>query len=335
MPITTIASGRAFTYKDNLGRIGVSQTTFWHPVGLGRGANDVLYVLNFGYESTPCARITMCTLSKQEWIRDIGSQGKGPGQFQWPGGLAVDSKENLYVTDQANSRIVSFRNNGDNIANWGSQGSGKGQFNLPVGVALDADENLVVVDSRNHRVQRYTKDGKFISQFGEQGSRPGQLNLPWGVALDKQGNVYVADWGNSRVQRFSSNGKYIDTIAQPGKDKGQVDHPSAVAVDKDGDIYVGDWGNERVIIFDKDGGYLATIVGDAMNLSRWAQAMVDSNPDLQKARARVNLEPEWRLRRPADIHVGNDYLILIAEAQHMRVQVYQKDPKHQEAQFTL
>ena len=41
MPQTQVAMGRAFTYLDNLGRIGVSATTFWHPVGL-RGAPTTL-----------------------------------------------------------------------------------------------------------------------------------------------------------------------------------------------------------------------------------------------------------------------------------------------------
>ena len=98
MPQTQVAMGRAFTYLDNLGRIGVSATTFWHPVGLGRGADDVMYVANWGHEFGPGTRITKCTISTQEFLLDIGSAGSGDGEFLWPGGLAVDDQENLYVT---------------------------------------------------------------------------------------------------------------------------------------------------------------------------------------------------------------------------------------------
>jgi len=335
MPLTQLAAGRAFTYVDNLGRIGQSSTTFWHPVGLGRGEGDVMYVLNWGNEFTPCARITKVFLTTQEWIADIGEAGSGKGQFLWPGGLAVDSEENLFVTDQANSKVITFSKDGDHLGEWGIRGSGPGQFYMPTGIALDQNENLVIVDSRNNRIQKYTRDGQPLGQFGQGGSGEEQFDLPWGVALDPEDNIYVSDWGNSRVQKLSYEGQHLETIGSPGKGKGELDHPSAVFVDQDGDVYVADWGNERVIIYESDGTYLATIIGDATNLSRWGEDMVTANPDLQKARARVNLEPEWRLRRPAAIHVGNDYKILIGEAQHMRVQVYQKDPAYQDGQFNL
>ena len=335
MPVTQVAGNKAFTYVDNLGKIGVSEISFWHPVGLARGEEDVLYVLNWGYANKPSARITKTYLTTQEWICDIGTAGSGAGEFLWPGGLAVDENENLYVTDQAISKVVSFTKDGEFITKWGLEGSGKGEFHMPTGIVLDNGESFLIVDSRNNRVQRYTKDGKILDQFGKQGQSHGEFQLPWGLGLDLNRNIYVADWGNSRVQKFDNHGKFMGTIGSPGIGEGELDHPSDVTIDKDGDIYVADWGNERVVVFESDGSYLATLKGDATNLSRWAEAAVDSNPDLQKARARVDLSPEWRFRRPSSIHIGDDYKILIAEAQHMRVQVYQKDPKYQEAQFTL
>ena len=105
MPQTQIATGRAFTYLDNLGRIGGSSTTFWHPCGLGRGENDVLYVLNWGNEFNPSTRITKCTLTTQEFLLDIGSRGDGDGEFEWPGGLAVDSQENLHSAEDFDDAV--------------------------------------------------------------------------------------------------------------------------------------------------------------------------------------------------------------------------------------
>ena len=159
--------------------------------------------------------------------------------------------------------------------------------------------------------------------------------MPWGIAIDANDDLYVADWGNNRIQKLSSQGSMLQTFGVSGVGHDKLNHPSDVAVDKDGDVYVADWANNRVIIYQPDGTFLATIIGDATNLSEWAKAKVDANPDLAKARARANLEPEWRLWHPSAIHVGNDYKILIAEAQHMRIQIYQKDPNYTEAQFTL
>ena len=131
MPQTQIAMGRAFTYLDNLGRIGTSSTTLWHPVGLGRGADDVMYVANWGHEFGAGTRITKCTITTQEFLLDIGSPGSGDSQFLWPGGLAVDDQENLYVTDQAISKVVIFTKDGEFVGKWGNLGSGDGQFDKP------------------------------------------------------------------------------------------------------------------------------------------------------------------------------------------------------------
>lgn len=335
MPVTQIATGKAFTYRNNIGQIGASGTSLRHPVGLARGKDGVLYVANWGTEAQPTARITKCVLSTQEWLADIGEPGSGDGQFVWPGGLVADDDENLYVSDQANNRIVKYSKDGDSLGSWGETGSAPGQLNGPSGMAFDANGDLLVADTKNHRIQRFTRDGEFISSFGERGSDAGQFDMPWGLDTDSDGNVYVADWGNSRVQKLTSSGSWISDFGEPGSGKGQLNHPSDVSVDRDGDVFVADWANNRVIVWDAEGEYLVTLIGDATNLSEWAKAKVAANPDLAKARARADLEPEWRLWHPAAILVDDDYNIMIAEMQHMRVQIYQKDPDYFEAQFTL
>jgi DNA-binding beta-propeller fold protein YncE len=37
-----------------------------------------------------------------------GSQGNGPGQFNYPRGIAVDSDDDIYVADGDNHRIQKF-----------------------------------------------------------------------------------------------------------------------------------------------------------------------------------------------------------------------------------
>ena len=335
MPSTHIASGRAFTYATNIGKISRSEIGFRHPVGLTRGKDDTLYIANWGDEASPNARITKCSISSQDWIADIGAPGNGLGQFLWPGGLASDATDRLYVTDQADHKVVIFESDGQFVGKWGLFGNGDGEFNSPAGIALDSNENVLIVDSKNHRIQRYTKDGKYLQGFGQFGSKIGSLNTPWGIGLDTKDNIYVADWRNNRVQKFSPQGDLLLSIAHAATSADPLNHPADVTIDPEGDIYIADWGNHRVAVYEPDGTFLLTLQGDASDLSAWAKAAVAANPDLAKARDRVNLEPEWRFWHPVSINIGPDYKILIAEAQHMRIQVYQKDLEYTEAQFTL
>ena len=258
----------------------------------------------------------------------MDSRVQGDGQFLWPGALVTDSNENLYLTDQADNKIVVFDKDGGSVAKWGETGSGQGQLLGPSGLAFDSNENLFVSDTRNHRVQVFTKDGQFLSSFGSKGSGDGQFNMPWGIAIDSKDDVYVADWGNSRVQKLSAHGTLLQTIGEPGNGKGQLDHPSDVSVRQGRGHLRGRLGQQpRHNLPARWHIPGHTNWGRHQPVGR-AKSKVAANPDLAKARARADLEPEWRLWHPAAILVDDEYNILIAEAQHMRVQIYEKDPNY-------
>ena len=78
----------------------------------------------------------------------IGPLRAGDGQFNEPYGLAIDSGDNLYVTDSANDRIQVFDSDGTFIKTFGEQGFQDGQFNEPYGLAIDSGDTLYVVDRK-------------------------------------------------------------------------------------------------------------------------------------------------------------------------------------------
>ena len=84
-----------------------------------------------------------------EW----GSSGHlEPGMFLNPQHLAVDSENNIYVTDLGNSRVQKFDDQGNHIRSWGSQGSDPGQYTNPTGIAA-SDEYVFVADSSLNTIQ--------------------------------------------------------------------------------------------------------------------------------------------------------------------------------------
>jgi DNA-binding beta-propeller fold protein YncE len=140
-----------------------------------------------------------------------GSQGSGNGQFNNPGGAAVDSAGNIYVADTGNSRIQKFDSNGNYLTKWGGTFSPpppsvpggtsqpyvpvNGQFLGPSGVAVDSAGNVYVADTGNNRIQEFDSNGNYLAQWGG-------FNQPGGVAVDSAGNVYVADTRNNRIEEF-------------------------------------------------------------------------------------------------------------------------------------
>ena len=173
----------------------------------------------------------------------------------------------------------------------------------------------------NHRVQRFTRDGEYLGGFGSHGSGDGEFDMPWGLTVDSEGSIYVADWRNRRVQKFDGEGNFLLKFEASISGVGALEGPTSVAVDSEGDVYVTDWGAHLLQVYASDGRFITSLVGDAQQPSPWTQTYIDANPDIIKARRRVDLEPEWRFRRPVAVKVDRDDRIFVLEAARHRMQI--------------
>ena len=168
----------------------------------------------------------------------------------YPGGVAVDSAGNIYVSDTRRNRIVKFSSQGEPLAHWGQPGDEDGNFNYPQGLAIDSADHLYVADVLNNRVEKFAADGTFLKEWGEPGSETGQFNRPYNIAVDNKDNVYVVDSENNRSQEFTSDGSYIRTFSGGSV---ALNSPQGIAVDLKGNVYVGNRNSGRVEKFLSDG----------------------------------------------------------------------------------
>jgi DNA-binding beta-propeller fold protein YncE len=331
--LTTVAAGRVYDYSHCIGMYSQSGRGFWAPQDFVLGPNGRVYVLSRGVEQLG-QRVTKITLDHQ-FQGQFGSPGTEDGRFVWPRSIDLDQTGRVFVSDEQLNRISIFDEEGAYRYHWGRSGSEDGQLNGPSGIAFDSHGTIWVVDSLNHRVQSFSQIGEFQRKFGKRGGGDGDLEMPWGICMDRQDNIYVADWGNNRVQKFAHNGELLVKFEGSGTGVGSLKGPSGVAVDSDGDVYVTDWGNHRVQIYAADGHYITALVGDAQELSPWAQEYIGANPDIIKARRRADLEPEWRFRRPVAVNVDADDRIIVLESLRHRLQIYNKLKDYEEHPLNL
>ncbi len=144
--------------------------------------------------------------------------------FDFPVGVALDSKDNLYVTDATANKIrkitplgvvTTYAGNGvkgadDGIANIAS-------FNRPSGIAIDNLDNVYIAD-RNSKIRKISSDGVVttIAGNGTVGDNDGLGTIAsfsgdegLGLAVDRSGNLYVADSGNNKIRKITIiNGTY-------------------------------------------------------------------------------------------------------------------------------
>jgi sugar lactone lactonase YvrE len=199
--------------------------------------------LSYGYQWQRCST-------------GVGSFGTGDGQFNHPGGVAIDSAGDLWVLDQENDRIEEFDNKGEYLNRFGSYGSGDGQFNGPDALTIDSHNDIWVVDTFNSRVEEFNDKGEYLSRFGVKGEGEGELDAPEGIAVEPDGDVWVSDTYAGRVEEFNEKGTYLRSAGSHGSGVGQVGEPEGLAIDSSGDVFVTDWSNDRVEEFNEKGEYI-------------------------------------------------------------------------------
>lgn len=195
-----------------LGKAGVAgddQDTFNKPSDVLVAPNGDIFVAD-GHGPGSNARIVKFS-PDGKFIKAWGKQGSGPGEFNNPHSLAIDSKGRLFVADRGNNRVQIFDQDGNFLDEWK-------QFGRPSGVYIDTHDILYVADSesngsRNPGVQRgirigSVKDGKVTAFIPDPVLNPGQGLEPTngtaaeGVAADPAGNVYGAEVGPKNFKRY-------------------------------------------------------------------------------------------------------------------------------------
>ncbi len=149
---------------------------------------------------------------QHEW----GGFGTGPGQFDTPTGVALDTFDRVYVADYRNDRIQKFSLDGTFLTEWGATGTGPGQFDFPAALAVGPDGLVYVADQFNHRIQSFTSSGTFVAEWGTSGLGPEFLYYPYAIAISSDSVVFVLDT-QYEVKLFSLQGTFISVISIVGE----------------------------------------------------------------------------------------------------------------------
>ena len=131
------------------------------------------------------------------YVRQIGSPGEGPGQFNIIRDVSSDEHGNLYVSDAGNHLVQVLSNGGEYLHSIGCDGN---RLYWPVGICVSG-QYVYVADNDNHNISVYTTMGEYVTTLGgQEGSNEGEYSYPCGVCTDKDGYIYVCDCGNERIQ---------------------------------------------------------------------------------------------------------------------------------------
>lgn len=171
-----------------------------------------------------------------EPIAHWGRRGSGPGEFDAPEDVAIDTNgDRIYVADTGNRRVQVLAQDGAPLATWSDVG-------LPRGIAVGSDgqtpdTRVYVADAAGQRILVFAPDGTRLAEWGQPGTAPGELDTPLGVAVARDGTLLVADSGNQRVQWFDPAGTPLGALPLDSS-TGPGGVPRDVAIDANRDLYI-------------------------------------------------------------------------------------------------
>jgi len=179
-----------------------------------------------------------------------------PFQLLGPYGMAVDSKNRLYVADQKVGAIFIF--NTETRDTEMIRNGFEAHFAMINGLAIDDDDRLFVSDGKTAKVLVFDANHKITAQINQ------GLVDPLGLAIDTERRLlYVVDTKQDQVLVFDADTlKPLRKIGTAGakhslSTAGNFALPTNVALDQDGNVYVTDTLNWRVEIFDADGNFIS------------------------------------------------------------------------------
>ena len=166
---------------------GIDQ--FNKPTDVAFGPADEVYVSD-GYGNSRVVQFD----KGSKFVKTWGKPGDGPGEFDLPHSIRVDSRQRVLVADRENERIQVFSLDGVLLTIW------KGY--APYGLDIDRDGTSFVADAAAHQIVQLDDTGKVVHVWGGMGDKPGQFNVPHMLASDADGNLFVAEIDGMRLQKF-------------------------------------------------------------------------------------------------------------------------------------
>jgi sugar lactone lactonase YvrE len=200
---------------------------------------------------------------KAKWMdRLAGAQPQSEGgkvlwQLGEPYGIAVDSKNNLYVADAKVGAIFIFNTETREVELIKNKTNA--HFARIIGLAMDDGDRLFVSDPGLRHILVFN-----AAHVAEDVITDGLVE-PSGLAIDRENRLlYVSDIELDQVLVYDA-----DTLKLKRK-MGTTGHkhelttlgdfakPTGLAVDAEGNLYVCDTLNNRIEIFDADGKFIST-----------------------------------------------------------------------------
>jgi DNA-binding beta-propeller fold protein YncE len=180
---------------------------FFQPNAVITAPNGDIFVCE-GHASGPDANARVLKFDRTgKWLMSWGRKGTGPGEFDQPHALAIDSRGRLFVADRGNNRLQIFSQDGTLLDTWL-------QFSRASGIFIDRNDVLYAADSESGSIEPSRPEWQRGIRIGS--ARTGEVTMfipdpvtqtrntsaAEGVAVSRGGIIYGAEVGPRALKRY-------------------------------------------------------------------------------------------------------------------------------------
>ena len=276
--VTTFAGSATLGTANGTG----TAATFSRPSAITIDSSGNLYVID-AFAATQIRKITPAGVVTS-FAGQVGVTGSTDGtgtaaRFGGIQGIAIDSSDNLYVTDTSNFKIRKITSAGVVTTFAGSGTTGTldatgtaASFQNISNITVDSSGNLYVVESTAQTIRKITSAGVVTTLAGSGTSAyvdgtgtAASFQQIGGITVDSSGNLYVTESGGGNTIRKITSAGVVTTFAGLKNDTSFVDvngaltaaifsQPYGIAIDSSNNLYVSEFefgfqNNIRKIVF--------------------------------------------------------------------------------------
>jgi DNA-binding beta-propeller fold protein YncE len=205
--------GKLLMKLGTAGVAGDGPDAFSQPSAVVVAPNSDVFVADGHIGENSNARIVKFTKDGR-FIKTWGKKGSGPGEFDTPHAIAMDSRGRVFVADRGNNRIQIFDQDGNFLDQWK-------QFSRPSGIFINRNDTIFVIDSETKSIPGYgynpgwtrgirigsAKDGTVTAFIPDPETDPDHVGSTGGEGIAEVNGVIYA-FGDHR-QKLVAQRRYV------------------------------------------------------------------------------------------------------------------------------
>jgi hypothetical protein len=163
----------------------------------------------------------VCVFSKSgKFIKRIGAQGQGPGEYTHPHAMGVDCLGNIYIADRSARKINKYDKNGEYVSSFLLSSTHWAPDQL---IAFDSKNNIYVGGFKadmnspgdGEWVNKYDQSGKYIGPLIERETKqmwPLRMFPVFCFDIGSNDLIYASEIDKYSIQVYDAGGNYINKM---------------------------------------------------------------------------------------------------------------------------